>query len=90
MLLSSLNNGTVMLDEGQYGHSGTTATSDHRRGNIAVSPVEIDRGNTGGDLDLCEPQAQRDDGHGCKTGNGAGLGVDTHEEAGRKGQVKHG
>ena len=90
MLLSSLDNGKVMQDEGQDGHSGAVAAGDSRRGNIAVSPVEVDRGDTGGDLDLREPQTQRDDGHGRKAGDGAGLGVDAHEEAGRKGQVKHG
>ena len=89
MLLSSLDTGTLMQDEGQNGHSGAVTTGDSRCGNIAVSPVEVDRGDSGSDLDLREPQTQRDDGHGRKTGNGSGPGTDAQEETG-KGQVKHG
>lgn len=90
MLLSSLGIVTLMQDEGQDGHSGTTARGDPQRGNIAVSPVEVDRGDSGGDIDVREPQTQRDDGHSRKAGNGSGPGIDAHEEAGQKGQVKHG
>ena len=89
MLISSFYIGTVMQDEGQNGHSGTIATGNPQRGNIAVSPVEIVRGDSGGDIDLREPQTQRDDGHGRKAGNGAGPGIEAHE-ADQKGQVKRG
>ena len=90
MMLSILDIVTLTQDEGQNGHSGTVAAGDSSRRNIAVSPVEIDRGDSGGALDLREPQTQRDDGHGRKAGDGAGPGADAHEEVGQKGQVKRG
>ena len=89
MLLSRLGIVTLMQDEGQDGHSGTVAAGDSRRGDIAVSPVEIDRGDAGGDIDLREPQTQCDDGHGREAGDGSGPGIDAHEETGKR-QVKHG
>ena len=90
MLLSRLSIVTVVQNEGQNGHTGTTTAGDSQRGNIAVSPVETVRGDSGGDLDVREPQTQRDDGHGRKAGNGSRPGVDACEEAGRKGQVRRG
>jgi len=90
MLQSSLGTGTVIYDEGQYRHSGTVAAGDSPCGNIAVSSIEIVWGDSSGDLHLRELQTQRDDGHSGKAGNGSGLGVDAHEEASQKDQVKHG
>ena len=89
MLLSRLDTGTLAQDEGQNGHSGTIAAGDSPHGDIAVSPVEVDRGDTGGNLDVREPQTQRNDGHSREVGNGSGPGTDAHE-ADRKGQVKYG
>ncbi len=90
MLQSILGTGTVTYDEGQYRHSGTTAAGNSPCGNIEISLGEIVRGDSGGDIHLRELQTQRDDGHGGKTGDGVGLGVDAHKKAGRKGQVKRG
>ena len=90
MLLSSLDTATLMQDEGQDGHSGTVAAGNPTRGDIEVSPVEIVRCDSGGDLHLRELQTQRDDGHGREAGDGSGPGIDAYEEASRKGQVKRG
>ena len=90
MLLSRRDAVRLMQDEGQNGHSGTVAAGDSRRWDIAVSPVEIDRSDSGGAIDLREPQTQRDDGHGREVGDGAGPRVDADEEAGQKGQVNNG
>jgi hypothetical protein len=89
MLQSTLGMGTVTYDGDQYRHSGTTATGNSSCGNIEISPGENFRGDSGGDIHLRELQTQRDDGHGRKAGNGVGFGVDAHEEAGQKGQVKN-
>jgi hypothetical protein len=90
VLLSKLGIGTLIHNEGQDGHSGTVAAGDSPRGHIALSPVEVVRCDSGGDIHLRELQTQRDDGHSRKTSNGVGLGVDANEETGQKGQVKRG
>lgn len=90
MLLSRMAIAKMFQDEGQNGHSGTIAAGDSPHGNITVSLGETLRRDSGGDIDLREPQAQRNDGYGRETGNGVGPGIDAHQETGQEGQVKHG
>lgn len=89
MLLSMLSIVKLTQDEGQNGHSGAVAAGDSPHGNIAVSLGEAVRGDSGGNIDLREPQTQRDDGHRRKTGDGSMPGTDAHETS-QKGQVKRG